>query len=119
MRAVFVFLVLFSVKALSWLFFRVEHEWVAGTPDDEDGCPNSDLSATVVVDGCDSGVDNSLLSDGCTISDLIGQCADGANNHGQFVSCVGQLLNQLKADGVITGQEKGQIQSCAAQADIS
>jgi len=35
-RAAFVFLVLFSVKVLSCLFFRVEHEWVAGTPDDED-----------------------------------------------------------------------------------
>ncbi len=36
MRAAFVFVVLFSVRMLSWLFFRVRHEWVPGTPDDED-----------------------------------------------------------------------------------
>ena len=45
-------------------------------------------------------------------------CADDANNHGQFVSCVAQLTNFLKQQGIITGQEKGAIQSCAAQADI-
>ena len=48
-----------------------------GIPDDEDNCPNSDLSDTVVIDGCDSGVANTLLSDGCTIADLI---ADGTTD---------------------------------------
>jgi len=32
-----------------------------GVPDDEDECPDSDLSETVVIDGCDSGVEKSLL----------------------------------------------------------
>ena len=41
--------------------------------------------------------------------------ADGAVNHGQFVSCVASLLNRLKNEGAITGKEKGAIQSCAAK----
>lgn len=89
-----------------------------GIPDDEDACPESDLSPTVVIDGCDSGVDNSLGADGCTISDLIGECAEGVRNHGQFVRCVSHLTNDLKKAGVITGAEKGAIMSCAGQADI-
>jgi hypothetical protein len=86
--------------------------------ENEDECPNSDVSATVVIDGCNSGVPNPVFSNGCTISDLIAACAEGASNHGQFVSCVSQVTNDLKKAGTITGQQKGAIQSCAAQADI-
>lgn len=89
-----------------------------GVPDDQDECAGSDLAATVVIDGCDSGVANALFTNGCTISDLIGNVADGAGNHGGFVSGVAHLLNELKKDGVITGAQKGDIQSCAAGADI-
>ncbi len=89
-----------------------------GVPDEDDACPDSDLSPTVIIDGCDSGVDNVLDANGCTISDLIAECADGASNHGQFVSCGAQLTNGLENDGVITGQERGAIQGCAAQADL-
>ena len=48
-----------------------------GIPDADDECPNSDLSATVVIDGCNSGVPNTLFSSGCTVSDLIAECAEG------------------------------------------
>jgi hypothetical protein len=89
-----------------------------GVPDDEDCQPDSDLSMTVVIGDCDSGVVNLLFDDGCTISDLIAECADDAGNHGQFVSCVAHLTNDLKKDGFISGREKGAIQRCAAQADI-
>ena len=89
-----------------------------GIPYNEDLCLNSDLSETVTIDGCDSGVQNMLLDDGCTISDLISQCADDADNHGEFVSCVSHLTNDLKKDGIISGKEKGKIQSCTAKADI-
>jgi hypothetical protein len=72
-----------------------------GIPNDEDTCPNSILSDTVVIDECDSGVDNTLFVDdedfgnGCTIADLIMQIAADANNHGQFVSGVAQFANDL------------------------
>jgi hypothetical protein len=90
-----------------------------GIPDDEDTtCPDSDLSATVVIDGCDSGVRNMGFPSGCTIADLMAACAEGARNHGQFVSCVSDATNDLKKAGTITGQQKDAIQSCAEQADI-
>ena len=89
-----------------------------GLPDDEDGCPVSDLSATIIIDGCDTGVANVWFPNGCTISDLIQACAAGASNHGDFVSCVSQLANDLKKDGVISGSDKGKITSCAAQSNL-
>lgn len=87
-------------------------------PNNEDSCPHSNRNETAVIGNCDSGVSNTLFDEGCTISDLIAECADGAKNHGKFVSCVAKLTNGLKKDGIITGQEKGAIQSCAAQASI-
>jgi hypothetical protein len=58
----------------------------------------------------------------CDTSDEIAQqidaCAEDAPDHGQFVSCVANLANQLKKDGVISGKEKGRITSCVAQADV-
>lgn len=80
--------------------------------------PNSDLGATVVVGGNDSGVPNTLFSTGCSIADLIGKIAGPATNHGDFVSGVANLTNKLKASGVISGSQKGAIQSAAAQANI-
>jgi hypothetical protein len=89
-----------------------------GVPHDEDECPHSDLSTTLVIDGCNAGVPNTLFPSGCTISDLVVECAEDASNHGQFVSCISPVTNDLKKAGTITGQQKGAIQSCAAQADI-
>ena len=89
-----------------------------GVPDGEDDCPDSDLRLTVLIDECNAGVSNTVFPNGCTISDLIASCAEGASNHGQFVSCVSHVTNDLKKAGTITGQQKGAIQRCAAQADI-
>src|SRR5262249_38736040 len=84
----------------------------------QDQCPNSDSSATVVIDSCNSEVPNISFRSGCTISDLIGACAKSARNHGQFVSCVSHITDELKNAGTVTGQQKGAIQSCAAKAHI-
>ena len=89
-----------------------------GVPDGIDACIGSDQSATVVIDGCDSGVANTVFTDGCRISDGIEGCADGAGNHGGFVSCVSHFTNALKKAGDISGSQKGDIQSCAGQANI-
>ena len=89
-----------------------------GVPDDVDECPNSDLSPTVVIDGCNSGVTNTLFPSGSTISDFIAACAKDASNHGQFVACVSSLTNGLKKAGTITGRQKDAIQSCAEGAAI-
>jgi hypothetical protein len=89
-----------------------------GILDDEDDCLDSDLSSTVVIDGCDSGVANTVGDDGCTLADLLATCADGAHNRGQYVRCVSHLTNDMKAAGELTGEEKDALQSCAGQADI-
>lgn len=89
-----------------------------GVPDGMDDCSDSDLSHTVVIDGCDTGVANELFDDGCTMADRIAECAEGVTTHGEFVSCVAQLTNDWKQDGLISGREKGRIQKCAAQADV-
>ena len=89
-----------------------------GVPDNQDNCPNSIVNPTVVIGGCDSKVLNAVSPNGCTLSDRIQHCVATEQNHGQFVSCVAHLTNELKRDGVITGQQEGTIQSCAAQANI-
>ncbi len=61
-------------------------------------------------------VANVFFLTGCSINDLIAQCASEARNHGQFVSCVADVTNELKRDGVISGKEQGAIQSCAGDA---
>ena len=85
---------------------------------DDDNCPASDLSATVAINGCDTGVENQLLEDGCTISDRILECAAGATKHRRFVRCVKRLTRNLKKAGVITREDKRAIRKCARQADI-
>ena len=59
-----------------------------GVADNEDCNPYSDLNPTVVFEDCDSGVANTLFANGCTIADLLNVCADDANNHDGFSSCV-------------------------------
>ena len=48
----------------------------------------------------------------------VGVAACAVPAMGQFVSCVAHLTNDWKRAGLITGQEKGRIQSCAGQAVI-
>lgn len=89
---------------------------------DADSCLDSDTRETVWILDCDSGVVNWLGENGCTLADMVrdivSTCADGARNHGKFVSCVAHALNDLKRAAIITGKEKGALQRCAAQADI-
>jgi len=89
-----------------------------GVDNDDDKYPESINDPTVIIDGCDSGVANQFFSDGASMSDLIAECAEAADNHGKFVSCVSKLTNTWKKEGLISGRDKGTIQDCAAQADI-
>ena len=84
-----------------------------GVVDDEDCNGNSDRRPTIILNGIDTGVPNTLFASGCTSSDLIAQI-DGAN-HGGFVSAVAHLTNEWVAAGVISGQQKGAVQSAAAK----
>jgi len=89
-----------------------------GVEDGADQCSGSDTQPFVVIDGCNSGVANTTQANGCNILDPIYACATGAYNHGGFVSCVAHEMNALKKSGVISGGQKGAIQSCAAKANI-
>jgi hypothetical protein len=89
-----------------------------GIADEEDACPTSDLSPTVVIDSCDSKVPNLLSPNGCTITDQIADCAEAATSHEAFISCVDAFTTGLKKQRLITARQKNAIDGCAAQADI-
>jgi PA domain-containing protein len=85
-----------------------------GIADASDCRVQSDFSPTIVIGGEDTHVANRLFSNGCTTSDLIANIQDDAKNHGDFVSGVAQLTKALNGAGLISGAEKGAIQSAAA-----
>jgi hypothetical protein len=89
-----------------------------GVPDGRDECLGSDIAATVVIEGCDSGVPNTIFTTGCSVSDEIAKCAVGAADHGAYASCVTQRTDDYRRAGLITGRQKGAIQACAAQSSI-
>jgi hypothetical protein len=93
-----------------------------GVPDDgTDLCLDSDFSPTLVINGVDTGVQNTtgVNPAGCTFADLVTEmielCLDDAKNHGQFVRCVSHETNILKRAKTITGKQKGKIQSIVAK----
>ena len=83
--------------------------------DDEDCNASSDRRPTIVIGNIDTGVPNRLFDTGCTSSDLIARLAVEGSNHGSFVSAVAQLTNEWLKAGLITGKQKGAIQSAAAR----
>ena len=77
-----------------------------------------DFSPTVVIANCNSGVPNAGLPVGCTIMDLLSECAENSTTHDQYTTCVSTVTNDAKSAGVITNQQKAAIQQCAATAPI-
>ena len=75
------------------------------------------VARTVIVDGFDTGVMDRKWGDQL-VSEHISECAANAKNHGEFVSCVKKLANDMMKAGEITGKQKGMLQSAAAQARI-
>lgn len=75
-------------------------------------------SNTVVIDGCDTGVEDKEIEDGFFISDLIEQCAEAARNRGQFISCVANRTNNLKNRRIIDPDERSEILACSVRANI-
>jgi len=73
---------------------------------------------TVVIDGCDSGVENKVLDNGSTMTSIIAQCAVPRAGHGSFVSCVTHLTNGWEKAGIITEAEAASITSCAEKSTI-
>ena len=91
---------------------------VDGFPDAQDECDASDLRATLFVGGTDTGVPNLMFTNGCTMSDYVIAAADGARNHGSFVSAVAHLGNAWLDAGLITDEQRLAIQTAAAQSSV-
>jgi hypothetical protein len=103
------------LRDIGWKFPDADGD---GFADDEDCNANSNTSATVIIGENNSGVPNTMFSNGCSISDVIAQIAAASANHGEFVSGIAQYTNTLVSQGIITGKQKGAIQSAAAKANI-
>lgn len=104
-------------------------------------CPiTADDRPTVVIDGCDTGVENRLgqyvvfptkkflfpsipasafggIAGGCYIADLLAACTSPfvEPNPGQYQSCISQLTKDMKDQGILSGGEAGAIRSCATR----
>jgi PA domain-containing protein len=87
-----------------------------GVADEADCSVHSNFAPTIVIDGENTGVANILFSNGCTTADLIAQIQGSATNHGEFVSGVAHLTNDLRDAGVLTNDDKSAIQTAAAHA---
>lgn len=76
-----------------------------GVSDRNDQCPDSPAGDTVTANGC-------------TIQELVDICAATAVDHGDYVSCIADLANQLSAEGIITNKQRQQMITTAAKSDI-
>ena len=99
------------LRDIGWTFPDADGDGVA---DDEDCNPNSDTAPTIIIGDVDTGVPNTVFPNGCSMSDLLKELRNNAATHGKFVSSVAHLTNLWVADGLITGSQKGAIQSAAA-----
>ncbi len=91
-----------------------------GIPDIDDHCPNSILTPTVVFGDTDTGVENRVDEEGCSIADLFAalEPESGWKNHGQFVSSSVKLVKRLQRDGTIDKSEAQALKTGAAHSDI-
>jgi hypothetical protein len=92
-----------------------------GVADASDDCPDSNLAATVVLGGHDTGVPNRVLPSGCTVNDRLSACAlattDSRPRRG-LVGCLAHLALDLKESELITDLETRNVQGLARQVGI-
>lgn len=81
------------------------------------GCAAPDGRDTVRLLDTDTGVANREVGGGCTVNDLIDDERNWSN-HGQFVSHVAGVVNELRGAGVLDNKEAARLNSSAAQSPI-
>jgi hypothetical protein len=82
--------------------------------DDVDACPDSDMSPTVVIYGCDSGVANEEYDSGCTLADRIAARLPDENARGRrFWAGIVHMLIDFRREGLIDRQETRALFRCA------
>jgi hypothetical protein len=89
-----------------------------GLADNADLCPTSDRRQTVLVGGVDTGVANPMFTTGCTVADLVNNEAQGASNHGQFVSGIAHLTDALQDASILSAEDRQTIRRAAAQSSL-
>jgi hypothetical protein len=91
-----------------------------GVPDIDDHCPDSILTPTVVFGDTDTGVENRVDEDGCSIADLFAalEPASGWKNHGKFVSSSVKLVKRLLRAGTISKEEAKALKTGAARSNV-
>jgi hypothetical protein len=86
-----------------------------GVLDGVDHCLGSDISPTVVVNGCDSGATNDVAANGCSNADVVNVCSPLlAAGRPAYVACTFLAASYLQHQRLITGRDRGAIVSCAA-----
>jgi len=90
-----------------------------GVPDVDDDCIPSVLGGQVDVGSGPTSIANNGVNDhGCSIQDLVNECREHASNHGEYVSCIAELSNDLRKSGAITNKQSAEMKSGAAKSDI-
>lgn len=91
-----------------------------GVPDTEDHCPDSILDPTVIFGDVDTGVENVVDEEGCSLADLFAalEPESGWKNHGQAVSTSGRLIKRLLREGTIDQSEAQALQTGLAQSNL-
>ena len=92
-----------------------------GTDRDDDGfvdgcdaCPDSDTTATLVINGCNTNVANNPdATDGCMLADAITSCTERSADEGEFVGCVTDLAEQWHGEGRISRVDQSRMVRCA------
>ncbi|MQY36824.1 hypothetical protein SRB17_48260 [Streptomyces sp. RB17] len=80
-------------------------------------CPETDDRSTVFVGTVNTGIPNRVTANGCTINELIEDHRTWAS-HGEFVSYVGDLVADLRHEGVVDQREAGDIKKAAGRSDV-
>jgi hypothetical protein len=70
---------------------------------------------TIMIGGRDTKIDDRTY-DGYLISEWLNECSGDAYTHGQFVSCVSQLMKNMKKENLITRRDKRVIRRHVAKA---
>jgi len=87
-----------------------------------DGNLDGTADPTFTFGRCTTSQPDAQLPNGAMLNDQARvwyrDCAAGAGNHGQFVSCVAQVTNAAVKAGLISGAQKGAVQQCAAESGV-
>jgi PA domain len=82
-----------------------------GVPDGTDSCIGSDTRPTVILGKCDSRANNTVMTDGCSVSDRLDECS--GLRFDKYLACVAKKTDELARKKVITRRNEVGILLCA------